>query len=302
MHVQIVDIFKQYSNHKALDGVSLNIPKGSIFGLLGPNGAGKTSLIRILTQITNPDSGQILMNNEPLNNKHIKKTGYLPEERGLYKKMTVGEQLLFFAQLKGLSVSEAKKALKYWSEKLDIFTWLPKKTEELSKGMQQKVQFIATIINQPELLILDEPFSGFDPINAQIIIEEIKQLNQQGTTIIFSTHRMESVELLCDYIGMINKSKKVLEGNILDIKAQYKQHLFKIMFSGTLPEIPELSIISQKTNGNATQLLVQPKTNISNNKMLALLLQHPIELIAFEEQLPSIEDIFINTIKNANNE
>lgn len=302
MNVQIVNISKQYSNHKALDKVSLNIPSGSIFGLLGPNGAGKTSLIRILTQITKQDSGEVLINNEPLNNGHIKKIGYLPEERGLYKKMTVGEQLLFFAQLKGLSISDAKKGLKYWSEKFDIFNWLPKKTEELSKGMQQKVQFVATIINKPDLLILDEPFSGFDPINAQVIIEEIKNLNQQGTTIIFSTHRMESVELLCDYIGMINKSKKVLEGNINDIKKQHKQHVFKVEFSGNLPILPELTVLNLSNMGNSTQILVKPNAPISNNKMLELFLKHPIEIIAFEEQLPSMEEIFINTVKNSNNE
>jgi ABC-2 type transport system ATP-binding protein len=215
--------------------------------------------------------------------------------------MTVGEQLLFFAQLKGLSINKAKKELKYWSDKLDILKWLPKKTEELSKGMQQKVQFIATIINKPDLLILDEPFSGFDPINAQAIIEEIKYLNQQGTTIIFSTHRMESIELLCDYIGMINKSKKVLEGNITDIKKQYKQHVFKVQFNGSLPNISELTVLNQTFLGSLTQIHVKPNTPISNNKILELFLKHPIEIVSFEEQLPSMEEIFINTVNHSNN-
>jgi ABC-2 type transport system ATP-binding protein len=301
MNIKIINVSKHYQNHKALDEVSLNIPSGSIYGLIGPNGAGKTSLIRILTQITKQDSGEILMNNEPLNMSHIKRIGYLPEERGLYKKMTVGEQLLFFAQLKGLSINKAKKELKYWSDKLDILKWLPKKTEELSKGMQQKVQFIATIINKPDLLILDEPFSGFDPINAQAIIEEIKYLNQQGTTIIFSTHRMESIELLCDYIGMINKSKKVLEGNITDIKKQYKQHVFKVQFNGSLPNISELTVLNQTFLGSLTQIHVKPNTPISNNKILELFLKHPIEIVSFEEQLPSMEEIFINTVNHSNN-
>ena len=212
--IKIENIVKQYENHIALNDVSLTVPQGSVFGLLGPNGAGKTSLIRIVNQITAPDSGVVYFKGEKLKPEHISLIGYLPEERGLYKKMEIGEQILYLAQLKGLSKSESTKRAKYWFEKMEIESWWTKKVEELSKGMQQKVQFIATIIHEPELLILDEPFSGFDPVNADIIKNEFLELNKKGTTIIFSSHRMESVEQLCDHIALIDKSKKILEGKI----------------------------------------------------------------------------------------
>jgi ABC-2 type transport system ATP-binding protein len=216
--LEINSVSKSYSNHLALDDVSLAVPEGQIFGLLGPNGAGKTSLIRIINQITMPDKGALLFNGQPLNSNHISQIGYLPEERGLYKKMKVGEQALYLAQLKGLSEKEAKKALKIWFERFEITPWWNKKVEELSKGMAQKIQFITTVLHQPKLLIFDEPFSGFDPINATLIKDEILRLKAQGTSIIFSTHRMESVEELCDHIALIDQSKKILDGPINQIK------------------------------------------------------------------------------------
>ena len=210
--LSIRNIVKQYANHRALDNVSIEIEQGSVFGLLGPNGAGKTSLIRIINQITAPDQGEVYLNGEKLNPSHISKIGYLPEERGLYKKMEIGEQMLYLAQLKGLSKADATARIRYWFERMGIQSWWNKKVEDLSKGMQQKVQFIATVVHDPELIILDEPFSGFDPVNAQLITNEILELNQKGATIIFSTHRMESVEQLCDSIALIHKSKKILDG------------------------------------------------------------------------------------------
>jgi len=224
--LEVKHVTKQYATHKALNDVSLVVPKGSIFGLLGPNGAGKTSLIRIITQITQADKGEIFFDGELLKPEHIYQIGYLPEERGLYKKMEVGEQLLYFAQLKGLSRKEAMHKLKDWIERFEIKSWWGKKVEELSKGMQQKIQFIATVLHQPKLIILDEPFSGFDPINADLITQEILKLKQQGSSIIFSTHRMESVEQLCDDIALINKSEKVLDGSVKQVREQFRTHSF----------------------------------------------------------------------------
>ena len=226
--LEVKNVVKTYGDFTALNNVSLNIPKESVFGLLGPNGAGKTSLIRIINQITLPDSGLILLDGEALAPKHIAHIGYLPEERGLYKSMKVGEQALYLAQLKGMSKHEAKKRLKYWFEKFDIAAWWDKKIEELSKGMAQKVQFIVTVLHQPKLLIFDEPFSGFDPINAQLIAKEILQLRHEGATIIFSTHRMESVEEMCDEIALIDKSNKILDGKLDDIKRTFKTNTFQI--------------------------------------------------------------------------
>ena len=229
------DIVKQYATHRALDGVSLNVPKGCIFGLLGPNGAGKTSLIRIITQITAPDEGYVLFDDQRLHPNHIQDIGYLPEERGLYKKMKVGEQLLYLAQLKGLSEREAMDKLKVWVKKFDIKTWWTKSIEDLSKGMQQKVQFVATVMHEPKLIILDEPFSGFDPINANLIKDEILELRQRGTTIIFSTHRMESVEELCDHIALVNKSRIILNGSKKEIKNQFKENSYSARPSSFRP-------------------------------------------------------------------
>lgn len=242
--LEIRNIVKQFANHRALDDVSMHIERGSIFGLLGPNGAGKTSLIRIINQITAPDQGEIMFAGERLNPSHIERIGYLPEERGLYKKMEIGEQMLYLAQLKGLSKQEATKRIKHWFEKMEMETWWNKKVEDLSKGMQQKVQFVATVVHEPELIILDEPFSGFDPVNVNIIKEEILALNKGGATIIFSTHRMESVEELCDSIVLINKSRKILEGKVRDIKNNYKSNTFEVTYANprtvNVPSVPGL--------------------------------------------------------------
>ena len=227
-------IVKQYAEHRALDDVSLSVPQGCIFGLLGPNGAGKTSLIRIINQITAPDSGEVLLAGERLNPSHIKRIGYLPEERGLYKKMKVGEQLLYLAQLKGLTEKQAMEKLKIWFVKFDMKSWWDKMVSDLSKGMQQKVQFVSTVLHEPDLIILDEPFSGFDPINANLIRDEILELKQKGSTIIFSTHRMETVEELCDNIALIHKSKKVLDGAKSQIKEQFKTNTYFVEYKGSL--------------------------------------------------------------------
>jgi ABC-2 type transport system ATP-binding protein len=230
--LSIRNIVKQYAGHRALDDVSLEVESGKIFGLLGPNGAGKTSLIRIINQITAPDSGEIYFNGERLNQSHIDRIGYLPEERGLYKKMEIGEQMIYLARLKGLSRADATAKLKVWFEKLDMETWWKKKIEELSKGMSQKAQFVATVLHEPDLIILDEPFSGFDPVNADLIKDEILELNRKGATILFSTHRMESVEELCDSIALIHKSHKILDGRVKHIRNSYKNDTYLVEYTG----------------------------------------------------------------------
>ena len=232
MILSIQNVVKRYADHTALAGVSLEIPKGQIFGLLGPNGAGKTSLIRIINQITAPDEGKVLFDGELLQPKHVEQIGYLPEERGLYKKMKVGDQLMYLAQLKGLSKAEAQSRLKDWFIRLDIKDWWNKPVDDLSKGMQQKTQFIATVVHEPKLLILDEPFSGFDPINANMLKDEILALKERGTTILFSTHRMESVEELCDSMALINHAQVVLTGEKNEVRDQFKKHAYEIGFSG----------------------------------------------------------------------
>ncbi len=292
--LSIKNIVKQYAQHRALDGVSLEVEKGSIFGLLGPNGAGKTSLIRIINQITAPDQGEVYFNGEKLNPDHISKIGYLPEERGLYKKMTIGEQALYLAQLKGLSRSEAIKRIKYWFEKMDMQTWWDKKVEDLSKGMQQKVQFVATVLHEPELIILDEPFSGFDPVNAEIVTQEILELNRKGTTIIFSTHRMESVEQLCDSIALINRSHKILDGKVKDIKNSYRDNTFHLNYSGAFPaeKAGLFSIVKPADSENVTVKIAAGKTP---NDLLSYLLPS-IQILELKEQVPSINDIFIQKV------
>src|SRR6201991_3477198 len=257
--LSIRNIVKQYAGHKALSGVSLEVERGQIFGLLGPNGAGKTSLIRIINQITAPDSGEIYFNGEKLNQSHIERIGYLPEERGLYKKMEIGEQMIYLARLKGLSRSESISRIKYWFEKMEMQSWWKKKVEDLSKGMQQKVQFVATIVHSPDLIILDEPFSGFDPVNAELIKDEILELNAKGATIIFSTHRMESVEQLCDHIALIHKSHKILDGKVKDIKNSYRNNTYRIGFAGQLKasENQLFNILDQKTDEDLTHLTVK---------------------------------------------
>lgn len=295
--LEIRNIVKQYADHRALDDVSLYIPEGKIFGLLGPNGAGKTSLIRIINQITAPDAGEIYFNNEVLSPHHIEEIGYLPEERGLYKKMKVGEQMIYLAQLKGLSKIEARRRLDYWFEKLDISTWWNKKIEDLSKGMQQKVQFVATVLHNPSLIILDEPFSGFDPVNAQIIQEEILELNKKGATIIYSTHRMETVEELCDNIALINKSKKVLDGAVKDIKKQYATHTYKIDYQSFKPfdENFLFTIISNNQHHDQSQLIIKLSPEVTLNQAIYYLLEK-IEILQVQEIIPSIHDIFIEKV------
>ena len=290
-------IVKQYANHRALDDVSINIPKGSIYGLLGPNGAGKTSLIRIINQITAPDSGYVLFNGERLAQKNIAQIGYLPEERGLYKKMKVGEQLLYLAQLKGLSKQQSMEKLKAWFIKFDIKTWWDKNVEDLSKGMQQKIQFVATVLHEPELIILDEPFSGFDPINANLIKDEILDLKEKGCTIIFSTHRMESVEELCDHIALINKSKKILDGSKKSIKEQFKTHTYSVMFDGQMGELPsDYVLIDQHTVEDGLQkATIKLQPNVSPNALIGELIQR-VQVRSFGEDIPTMNDIFITAV------
>lgn len=289
-------VVKRYSSHTALDDVSLDIPQGRIFGLLGPNGAGKTSLIRIINQITAPDEGEVLLNGERLQPKHIADIGYLPEERGLYKKMQVGDQLIYLARLKGLSQREATERLKRWFIKFDIKDWWDKKVEDLSKGMAQKCQFIATIVHEPKLVILDEPFSGFDPINANLLKDEILELKQKGSTIIFSTHRMESVEELCDSIALINRSKVVLKGEKRDIKRQFMDNTYTLEYAGSLILPYEYEVISRtELEPNVYRTNVRISSEGSVNALLALVIAQ-VELKSFSENVPSFNDIFIRVV------
>ncbi len=299
-------VSKNFGDFKALNNVSIEVPKGSIFGLLGPNGAGKTTLIRIINQITMPDTGNVLLDGEPLEAHHIQDIGYLPEERGLYKSMKVGEQVLYLAQLKGLSKVDAKKRLKFWFEKLEIGDWWNKKIQELSKGMAQKIQFVVTVLHQPKLLIFDEPFSGFDPINANLIKDQILQLREEGATIIFATHRMESVEELCDHIALIHKSNKILDGKLQDIKRQNKTNTFEVGLVAN-NDIQLTQIISEKFEtapANFKSLNTDLKLNIklnpseSSNDLLSFLTSKA-QINHFNELVPSASDIFIQTVKNS---
>lgn len=301
--LEINNVTKNYGDFRALNDVSIHIPKGSVYGLLGPNGAGKTSLIRIINQITMADTGSIFLDGEPLAPKHTANIGYLPEERGLYKSMKVGEQALYLAQLKGLSKTEAKKRLKYWFEKFDISAWWHKKIEELSKGMAQKVQFIVTVMHNPKLLIFDEPFSGFDPINAQLIAKEILQLRDEGATIIFSTHRMESVEEMCDEIALIDKSNKILDGKLNDIKREFRTNTFQVGLNTANPKEVEASLKQSfdvlpadfKLLGDELTLNVKLKDSNSANELLSFLTSRG-EVQHFVELIPSANDIFIQAI------
>jgi len=297
--LSVKNIVKQYATHRALNDVSLEVEKGKIFGLLGPNGAGKTSLIRIITQITGPDSGEVLFNGQRLNVNHINQIGYLPEERGLYKKMEIGEQVMYLARLKGLSTQEATKRLRYWFEKLEMQSWWNKKVEDLSKGMQQKVQFVATVLHNPELIILDEPFSGFDPVNADIIKNEILELNKQGTTFIFSTHRMESVEELCDNIALIHKSKKILDGSVGDIKATYRNNTYWLEYEGAydLANAAHIfEVLDAKQELGRTIIKVQLRPGQTANQVLLALLPH-VSITRLDEVIPTMNDIFIEKVK-----
>ena len=298
-------VSKKYGDFKALNQVSIAVPKGSIFGLLGPNGAGKTTLIRIINQITMPDEGAVMLDGQPLKPEHIQDIGYLPEERGLYKSMKVGEQALYLAQLKGMSKSEAKSRLKYWFDKLDIGDWWNKKIQELSKGQAQKIQFVVTVLHQPKLLIFDEPFSGFDPINANLIKDEILQLRDEGATVIFSTHRMESVEELCDHIALIHKSNKVLDGKLNDIKRQYKTNTFEVGLEALDKEkvIADIQNSFEVLPATFRNLYDDIKLNVkipettSPNDLLSFLTSKA-QVNHFVEVIPSANDIFIQTVKN----
>ncbi|MBT5699408.1 MAG: ABC transporter ATP-binding protein [Flavobacteriales bacterium] len=293
-HILIArNIVKQYENHLALNDVSLEIPKGSIYGLLGPNGAGKTTLMKIINQITAPDSGEIIFNNEKLVRKHISQIGYLPEERGLYRKMKVGEQSLYLAQLKGMSKKEATIKLKTWFEKLDILEWWDKKVEELSKGMAQKVQFAITVIHNPDLLIFDEPFSGFDPVNTSIIRKEILELKEKGTSIIFSTHRMESVEEICDEITLIDNGISILQGEINIIKDQFRNNTFQIELNSNNLKLDGFEIIHQDENNFTVKV-----PSDRNSKELITEILKTSEIISFNEKIPSMEEIFIKTVSD----
>lgn len=300
-YLETKDIIKQYGNYRALDGVSIKVPKGKVYGLLGPNGAGKTTLIRIINRITAPDEGEVLINGRHSEQQDIYNIGYLPEERGLYKKMEVQEQALFLAQLKGLSKKVAKERVEFWFKKFEIQSWAHKKIEELSKGMQQKIQFITTVIHDPELLILDEPFSGFDPVNAELLKNEILELKAKGKTIILSTHNMESVESLCDEISLINKSQVVLQGNVSEVRARYKENIFILKVYGRefLIDSPLFSVISKSTEGNHTLVRVKKSENVSNTDLLKDII-NKYEIISFDEELPTMNDIFIQTVTKAN--
>lgn len=296
------EVSKQYGDYTALDKVSLQIPQGMVFGLLGPNGAGKTTLIRIINQITRPDSGQVLFNNRPIEPDDVCQIGYLPEERGLYKKMKVGEQAIYLARLKGLSKSEATRRLKLWFEKFEIGEWWDRKVEELSKGMQQKVQFITTVLHEPKLLIFDEPFSGFDPINADMLKKEILDLKSKGATIIFSTHNMSSVEEICDHIALINKSRKILDGAVNDIRQQFKLNRFELNYIGDIERTsaivePMVEVKSHKT-GTTCQLSGEMKPGYTYNQLLQALLPE-VQILQFNEVIPTMNEIFIRTVQQS---
>lgn len=303
--LDVNNVSKNFGDFRALNKVSITVPKGSIFGLLGPNGAGKTTLIRVVNQITMPDSGTVLLDGESLHENHIRDIGYLPEERGLYKSMKVGEQALYLAQLKGLSKAEAKTRLNYWFERLEIGDWWNKKIQELSKGMAQKIQFVVTVLHQPKLLIFDEPFSGFDPINANLIKDEILRLREDGATVIFSTHRMESVEELCDDIALIHKSNKILDGKLVDVKRQYKINTYEVgirahnkdLLKQELSQKFSVSEANFKTLEDELKLNIKLQQDDKPNELLSYLTSKG-EVSHFVELIPSVNDIFIQTVKN----
>ncbi len=301
--IQVNEVTKRYADHTALDRMSIDIPEQCIYGLLGPNGAGKTTLIRILNQITAPDSGEVRINGETLCQKHIARIGYLPEERGLYKKMKVGEQAIYLAELKGIKKAEAQKRLKAWFDKFEISGWWDKKVEELSKGMQQKVQFVTTVIHEPEILIFDEPFSGFDPINANLLKEAILELRDKGATILLSTHNMASVEELCDSITLINHGKSILQGKVIDIKRQHDTHQREIVVR--CDDFGKVMAVADTYNNikvESTDLADETRLTVfddSPNELIRQLLQVG-HLVSYKEVLPSMSDIFISEVKSQN--
>ena len=290
-------VSKQFAAHKALENVSIEVPRGRIFGLLGPNGAGKTTLIRIINHITLPDTGEVWFDGKPLSQEDVAQIGYLPEERGLYRKMKVGEQALYLAQLKGLSRQEAQKRLEVWFEKFQIMPWWNKKLEELSKGMQQKIQFIITVLHEPKLLIFDEPFSGFDPLNAELLKQEMLQLRDRGATIIFSTHNMASVEEVCDDIALIHRSQVRLQGNVQDIREQYRTGEFSLTTtSGQLTEQPDqFVILEQRQQGALTTYRLKKQEDLTNSALVQRL-ANEVEIRSFSEILPTMNDIFLRTV------
>lgn len=301
-YLEAQNIIKKYGEHTALSGVSIQVPKGCIYGLLGPNGAGKSSLIRIINRITAPDEGQVLMNGRPSEAKDIFNIGYMPEERGLYKKMTVGEHIMFLARLRGLSKSEAHERMDYWLNKFGIVTWENKRVQELSKGMQQKIQFIVTVIHSPELLILDEPFSGLDPLNAETLKNEILELKEQGKTVILSTHNMGSVEELCDRITLINKSRVMIEGDVKEVRAQFREYIFAVEIAGTSgfdiisPLFETLSVQPHKQTTTVKIKKVDPET--PNSEIIKTIIDR-YEVVSFEEELPTMNDIFIQIVSQS---
>lgn len=301
MLLELKNIEKQYASHRALDDVSLSVSSGSIYGLLGHNGAGKTTLIRIITQIISADKGLVLFKGKPMTRSDVFRIGYLPEERGLYKNMKVWDHAMFIAQIKGLSKKQAEQQLNIWFDRYEITDWKNKKIQELSKGMQQKIQFLTTIIHQPDLLILDEPFSGFDPINTQILKDEIVSLKEQGKTVILSTHNMESVEVLCDGISLINKSKIILQGNVDAIKEQFKTDVLKMRLRGKafLLGSPLFEILSLSVNESlqTTDLRIKKKNNISNSDILKNIVEE-YDVVSCQEETMSMNDIFIQTVKS----
>ncbi len=301
--LNVKNICKSYVNHRALDNISIDIPRSSIFGLLGPNGAGKTTLIRIINQIINQDSGQILLHGTNINYDDIRKIGYMPEERGLYKKMKIGDFLLFMGKLKGLSRSESINSARDWFNNLEVSNWWNKNIEDLSKGMSQKLQFISTVLHNPDLIILDEPFSGFDPVNANLIKKNLLRLKDEGKTIIFSTHRMESVDELCDNLAMINKSKKILSGKINDIKSAYKSDIYKIKHLNKINDkISNFSVIDSKiVFDNIYESEIKLIKKISSSDLLRLLLSNSIEILEFKQKTPNMNDIFILKVEEGNN-
>ena len=300
MILEVKNVYKQYANHLALDNVSINVPRGSVFGLLGPNGAGKTTLIRIINSITAPDRGEVLLNGKRLSLNDTANIGYLPEERGLYKKMKVGEQALYLCQLKGMSKGDALRGLKYWFEKFEIENWWDKKVEELSKGMAQKVQFITTVLHEPELLIFDEPFSGFDPVNAELLKREILALRDKGATIIFSTHNMDSVERLCENIALINKSRVVLNGSVEEIRKKFSNNKYVVKLRGCLDFGNEVlrcgNLISMSKEDGVMCAEFMLREGVSGNDLLGSLLKCG-EVLKFEECLPSMNDIFLRSVR-----
>lgn len=288
------NVVKQYAGHRALDGVSLEVTENSVYGLLGPNGAGKTTLIRIINCITAPDSGEVLLNGKKMTPEDVRHIGYLPEERGLYKKMKIGEQALYLAQLRGMTKNDALKSLKYWFEKFEIQTWWDKKVEELSKGMAQKVQFITTILHDPKLLIFDEPFSGFDPVNADLLKREILELRNKGATIVFSTHNMGTVEDLCENISLVDRSKIVLQGNVAEIRANHATNMY-LLKTRKAVEINQFELIDNKSQNGIFEYKIKKNRGDTNNELLTKLMAHT-EILSFEEILPSMNDIFIKTV------